>query len=123
MKKLMMSLVVASVFFGASLEAEAVSVSVDFDLGAPGIQPAATIVNGDSITANVVVSELTDTLQGFEFDLDFVSTIVNANSVASGGFLTGQFGEFSTATVNTIPPDVEFDLTALSTPSNDDMLP
>ncbi len=88
MKQWIMSCVVGLVLCGASMEAQAVSVSLDFDLGTVGIQDQATVVLGGTVTANVVITDLTDFLQSFQFDLDFNSLVVSANSpVDTGTFI------------------------------------
>ena len=86
------------------MEAGAVSVVVDVDPGTAGIQSQATIMNGDSITVDVVVTGVTN-LNAFEFDLDFNSTILAATGITSGNFLPAPALNVEN---NTASPDVNF---------------
>ncbi|GJL63723.1 MAG: hypothetical protein NPIRA04_23770 [Nitrospirales bacterium] len=82
----------------------AVSLSLDVDPSTAGIQSSRAVVMGNPVTVDVIVSDLTDSLQGFEFDVDFNPAVLSATSVISGGFLPTPF-----VIENDIaPPDVNF---------------
>ena len=88
---------------GASVEAQAVSLSVDVDPAVAGIQATRTVTVGDPFTVDVVIGQVTN-LHGFDFDLSFVSSVVTATGVASGNFLPASF----TVDQDITAPDVTF---------------
>ncbi|GJL65048.1 MAG: hypothetical protein NPIRA05_00190 [Nitrospirales bacterium] len=82
----------------------AVSLSLDVDPSTAGIQSSRTVVIGNPVSVDVVVSDLTDTLQGFEFDVDYNPSVLTATSVVSGGFLPTPL----VIENDVVPPDVNF---------------
>ncbi|MFZ1827688.1 MAG: cohesin domain-containing protein [Candidatus Competibacteraceae bacterium] len=97
--------------------AGAITLSVDLDPVAAGIQSALTVSPLGSFIADVVISGIdtaTTNLQGFEFDLDFNPAILSATLVTEGNFLFGEFGTFIIEE-DFAPPDVNFAVVALGT--------
>ena len=80
--------------------ANAVMVSVDVDPSMAGIQSMKTVTQGSSFTIDVVVTELTDTLQSFIGNLTFVPAVLSGSQPVSGGFLPNAF------VLNSITPPV-----------------
>ena len=70
-------------------QAGAVSISVDLDPGAAGIQNSTMVMVNDAVTIHVVASDILPgaPLNAFEFDLDFDPLVLTATSVTDGGFL------------------------------------
>jgi hypothetical protein len=85
-------------------QVNAVSLSIDVDPLTAGIQNSRMVMAGDMVVADVVVTDLTDSLQGFEFDVDFNPAVLTATSVVSGGFLPTPL----TIENDIAPPDVNF---------------
>jgi hypothetical protein len=88
-------------------------VSVDLDPDMAGVQSVLTVAPGDSFQVDVVISGVTN-LAGFEFDLDFDSTVFEAVSVVSGGFLPTTLLPPIVIEDNISAPDVNFAEAALS---------
>ncbi|MGR3317105.1 MAG: cohesin domain-containing protein, partial [Candidatus Anammoxibacter sp.] len=67
---------------------------------------------GDSLTVDVRIDgiDAADTVQGFEFDLDFDTTVFDAVSVVDGGFLTAPVFPVEN---DILEPDVNFMVTTL----------
>ncbi len=102
------------------LSANAAFVSVDVDPATLGIQNMTTVVLGNPVTVNIVVTDLPESLQGFEFDVDFNSSVLTATGVMSGGFLPVPFPVEN----DIAAPDVNFAETNLgvSTATGDGVL-
>ena len=97
--------------------AGAITLSVDLDPVAVGIQNALTVSPSGHFIADVVISGIdtaTTNLQAFEFDLDFDPAILSATLVTEGNFLFGEFGTFIIEE-DFAPPDVNFAVVALGT--------
>lgn len=64
------------------------TISIDTDTVTPGIQSVRTVTQGDNFDVDVYVTGIpAPGTNAFEFDVDYDSTKLTANSVASGGFL------------------------------------
>ncbi len=89
--KLVLSIIVGlTLMFNVVTTFASPIVSVDMDINTNGIQSTLDVNKGDSFTVGVLVLGIIDTidshdgLQGFEFDVDFVPSIVSATEVKSG---------------------------------------
>jgi len=86
--------------------AGAVSISIDTDPGIVGIQSTRTVTPGANFMVDVVVTGIpAPGLNAFEFDVNYDSTKLTANSVVSGGFLLPFVLQVEN---NVAAPDVNF---------------
>jgi len=81
--------------------------AVDVDPGSAGIQSTRTVAPGALVPVDIVIAgvESDASLNGFELDVDFVSSVLSATSVVDGGFLLPV--RFAVE-LNLAAPDVNF---------------
>lgn len=86
--------------------AGAVTVSIDLDPFTAGVQSTLTVTQGDNFDVDVYVTGIPviPGLNAFEFDVDYDSTKLTANSIVSGGFIPLAFNFEN----DVIAPDVNY---------------
>lgn len=81
----------ALALLGGALPAAALTIAIDLDPGAPGIQGTRTVEVGDPITVDILVAG-SPVLSGFELDLNYDPFLTAATGIRDGGFVVGDSG-------------------------------
>ncbi len=81
--------------------------AIDVDPATPGVQSSIDLAPGAVFGVDILISgvDAASSVNGFEFDLDFASSVLSATSVTDGGFLLAPLFAFET---NLAAPDVNF---------------
>jgi len=107
MRNAMISLLILAVLGLPQVARSAPILALDVDPGSAGIQSTRTLSPGDVVTVDVVIDDVEAgaSLNGFELDVDFASSVLSATSVVDGGFLLPVRLAFE---MNLAAPDVNF---------------